>query len=282
MSLLVTGILLALLSAVTTAITHALLKSGGNKLAIRTWISLLCFLIAFPVAVFIGLPPNDLIPWLVASCVLHAVYQFALIWSYDVSDFLTAFPIARGVSPVFATALGIAFLGDSLSLLSLAGIAIECGGIMGVAAFGKMSRSGLLAAIMTGLLTSLYTIVDAHSVRISPNAMTFIAWSYVLEVIAMPALFLWRHGQEAPKILMPDIRIGGMAALGTLVSYGASLFAFRYAPVGVVSALRELSVLVGLVLAVFLLNERFNFRRIFGGLAIVAGAICIIAGIAPA
>ena len=282
MSLLVTGILLALLSAVTTAITHALLKSGGNKLAIRTWISLLCFVIAFPVAVFIGLPPSDLIPWLVASCVLHAVYQFALIWSYDVSDFSAAFPIARGISPVFATVLGIAFLGDSLSLLSLTGISIVCGGIMGVAAFGKMSRSGLVAAIMTGLLTSLYTIVDAHSVRISPNAMTFIAWSYVLEVIAMPTLFLWRHGQEAPKILMPDIRIGGMAAFGTLVSYGVSLFAFRYAPVGVVSALRELSVLVGLVLAVFLLNERFNFRRIFGGLAIVAGAICIIAGIAPA
>ena len=203
LSLLTTGILLALLSAVTTAITHALLKSGKNKLAIRTWISLLCFVIALPAGLLVGLPSRDLLPWLITSCLLHALYQFALIWSYAVSDFSTAFPIARGISPVFATALSIAFLGDSLSILTLAGIAIACVGIVGIAAFGTMSRSGLLAAIVTGLLTSLYTIVDAHSVRIAPSAMKFIAWSYVLEVFAMPTLFMYRHGHEAVKILMP-------------------------------------------------------------------------------
>ena len=272
---------MALLSAVTTALTHALLKLGKNKLAIRTWISLLCFVIAFPIALFVGLPPRDLFPWLIASCLLHALYQFALIWSYDVSDFSTAFPIARGVSPVFATALGIAFLGDNLSVLTLAGIAVVCLGIISIAAFGGASRNGLLAAVTTGLLTSLYTIVDAHSVRIAPTALTFIAWSYVLEVIAMPALFLFRHGHEASKVLMPDFPIGVVAAIGTLISFGAALFAFRYAPVGVVSALRELSVLVGLVLAVIILKERFNVRRVSGSIAIVAGATCVIAGIRP-
>ena len=273
------GIILALVSAVTTAITHALLKAGNNKLAIRTWISILCFLFVLPVAWIVGSPPSYLWPWLLISAALHAVYQFALIWSYDVSNFSVAFPVARGVSPIFAAILGIAFLGDFLSLVTMLGIAIVCLGILGVAAYGKMSFTGFVAAIITGLLTSIYTAVDAHSVRIAPTALTFIAWSYILEVVAMPTLFLYRHGHEAIEVLRPDFRMGVIAAIGTLVSFGAALFALSFAPVGIVSALRELSVLAGLIIAVLFLKERIDTKLLFGGLAVVVGAIFIVTGI---
>jgi drug/metabolite transporter (DMT)-like permease len=50
------------------------------------------------------------------------------------------------------------------------------------------------------------------------------------------------------------------------------------APVGIVSAIRESSVLIALVLAALMLKERMDRWRIMAGLLIVAGAAFIILG----
>lgn len=268
--------MLALFSAVTTAITHSLLKGGKNKVAIRVWVSMLCCAVALPLAYFQPWPPAYLWPWLLLSALLHAIYQFLLIWSYEISDFSSAFPVARGSSPLFAAIMGIVFLGDYLGIYVMLGIVAICAGIGSFALFGKMSSAGLVAALLTGLLTALYTVVDANSVRLAPTALLFITWSYILEVIAMPTYFLLRYRSRGAAILRADFRHGALAAVGTLFSFGSALFALRLAPVGAVSALRELSVVFGLVLAALFLKEKIDTQRILGAALVMAGAIAVI------
>ena len=58
----------------------------------------------------------------------------------------------------------------------------------------------------------------------------------------------------------------------SLASYGIALWAMTLAPIAVVAALRETSVIFGMLLAMWLLHERFTPLRGFSVLLVVGGA----------
>jgi len=274
------GLALALFSAVTSAFAHATLKSGSDKLAVMAWIRLCELATALPFVLWIGPPPADLWLWIGAAVAVHALYQLILSWSYTVSDFTAAYPVARGVTPIFTALLGIVVLGDRLDGVALAGIAIISAGILALARGRALSLPGLLAACATGLLTTCYTLVDAKGVRAAPEALTFIAWFYLICGVPIPLMLLIRSGRRTMALLAHDVRPGLAAGLLSLLAFVPALFALGMAPVGAVAALRETSVLIGLVIGAVMLKERLDRRRITGGLLVTAGTLTLIAGAA--
>lgn len=272
------GLALALLSAFTSAFAHALLKSGEDKLATLAWIRCVEFVLALPLALWIGLPPAGLWVWILAAVTVHALYQVVLSWSYTLSDFTAAYPIARGFAPIFTALLGMALLGDRLDGLAIAGIATVSLGIFCLAGRGAISRDGLIAAAATGLFTTAYTLIDAQGVRAAPSALTFIAWFFLVGALPMPALLVARHGpRRAAALLARDRRQGLFAGVMAVVSFTPALFALRLAPVGAVAAVRETSILIALALGVVLLKERPGWRRLSGALLVTTGALGVVA-----
>jgi drug/metabolite transporter (DMT)-like permease len=271
------GLWLAGFSALTTALAHASIKSGKDKLAVQAWVRLFDLALAAPLAFWIGLPPSYLWPWLLAAAATHAVYQALLSLSYSVSDFSVAYPVARGIAPVLTAGAGVALLGDTLSGWLMAAIAVVSIGIVLLAAGGRLSRIGLLAALATGTLTTAYSVIDARGMRLSPDLLTFIAWFFVLDAVAMPLLFLARRRGAAAAAFRADWRPGLRAALMTPVSFVPALCAFALAPVGAVSAIREASVLIGMGVAGRLLGETVDARRLIGAALITAGIVGIVA-----
>lgn len=272
------GLALALFSAITSSFAHALLKSGDDKLVVQAWIRMTEFVLAAPIALWIGLPPMSLWPWLIAAMAIHAVYQLALAWSYAMSDFTAAYPIARGFTPIFAALLGMAVLGDRIDLLVLLGIAIVSAGILCLAGNGAISRRGLVAAAFTGLLTTCYTLVDAKGVRAAPDMLTFIVWFFMLDSISMPVALFLRSGRKSFAFLARDMKPGMLAGIMAPISFAPALFALGMAPVGVVAAVRESSVVFGLVLGAIFLKERLSRLRISGALLVTLGTLTVIAG----
>ena len=270
------GLLLALFSALTTAAAHALLKSGDDKLAVQAWIRLTGLAIALPVALWVGLPPAELLPWLIGAAIIHAVYQIVISWSYHVSDFSVAYPIARGAAPIFTALMGVALLGDRLDGWALAGIAIVSAGIVSLASGRSITGAGFAAAAATGFLTTCYTLVDAKGVRLAPDALTFIAWFFVFDGVSMPALFFARSRGRSRALLAANRKAGLAAGIMAPVSFVPALFALGLAPVGAVAALRETSVLIGLVLGGMMLKEKLDWRRIGGATLVTAGALTVI------
>jgi drug/metabolite transporter (DMT)-like permease len=67
-----------------------------------------------------------------------------------------------------------------------------------------------------------------------------------------------------------------LAGLVSLVGYGATLFALRLAPTGIVSALREASVILATLIAAVVLREHVDRRRVAAAGVIVFGAIVIL------
>lgn len=66
--------------------------------------------------------------------------------------------------------------------------------------------------------------------------------------------------------------IGGACTFG---SYGITLWTMTLAPVVLVAALRETSILFGTVFSIFILKERVNWIRGLSIALIIAGAVAI-------
>lgn len=271
------GLSLAALSATTTAFAHGFVKAGSDKLAVQAWVRLMGLAVAAPFAVWIGLPPEYLWPWLIAAAAVHAVYQAVLSWSYTVSDFSAAYPIARGIAPICTAILGVALLGDTLGMAALFGIAVVSFGIALLASGGSITARGLGAAIATGMLTTAYSLIDAKGMRLSPDLFTFIIWFFVLDGISMPLLFLAKRRNDALAALRFDSRSGLAAGVMAPVSFVPALYAFSLAPVGAVAAIRESSVLIGMLIGHRVLRETVDRKRITGATLVMIGILAILA-----
>jgi drug/metabolite transporter (DMT)-like permease len=282
MSPVIAGLALACFSALTTSLAHALLKSGGDKLAVQAWVRLTELSLALPLAALIGWPPANLWPWLLAAGAVHVVYQYVLTWSYHVSDFTLAFPIARGVTPLISALLAMLWLGDTLSLAAIGGVALVSLGLLGLSRGSGISRGGVALACGTGLLTCAYTLVDAKGMRLSPDTWTFLVWFFVIDGLGMPLILLLRDRGKVLRSLVPELRTGISAGFMALLSFVPALVAFRLAPVGAVAAIREGSVIIGLALGAKLLKEELNRRRVTGGVLVTLGAMIIVLATAKA
>lgn len=270
------GIGLALLSSVTTAVAHGLLKAGKDKLAVRALIGATGAAAMGPFCLFVPLPTPIMLPWLATASVLHVVYQLVLIRSYASNDFAVAYPIARGAAPIATALLGLLLLGDRVSLLGLLGIAPVSAGILLIAIGRSIARQGLIVAMIAGLLATTYTVVDAHAIRLAPRPMTFVAWYFVLDGCWMFPIFAIARRGSVISLLRAEGRVGLLAGMMTLVCFGSALLALRFTPVGIVSALRETSIVFAMAIAALGLKERINRRHLIGAIVIVLGAVLVV------
>jgi drug/metabolite transporter (DMT)-like permease len=272
------GLLLAGLSAFGAASSHAFLKSGIDKLAIRCWTSIVCAAISLPVAIWTGPLPQQFWILMAGFAALSVLNQMALVKSYEISDFSHAYPVARGVVPLAMALLGIVVLGDQVSAPAFGGIFFITLGILSLA-FGRgMGRHGWGVALFTGLTTVGYNIILAQGIRQATDAANFLAWLFVIDGFFSPIYMFYRSRNSMASRLMNSWHIGWKSGLLSLLSFASMTFAMRFAPVGIVSAIRESSVLIALVLAAIMLNERLDRWRIMAGMLIVIGAGAIIIG----
>jgi drug/metabolite transporter (DMT)-like permease len=191
--------------------------------------------------------------------------------------FSVAYPIARGSAPILTAVMGVLLLGDALGGWLVAAIATVSFGIILLAAGNRVSRKGLLLAVATGMLTTAYSVIAARGMRLSPEMLTFIAWFFVLDAVAMPLLFVTLRRGTALTAFRADWKLGLSAAVMAPVSFVPALYAFALAPVGAVAAIREASVLIGMLVAGRFLGERVDARRLVGAALITAGIIGIVA-----
>lgn len=272
------GLALAGVSALSAATSHAFLKAGEDKLPVRVWSAIVCAALALPVALWAGILPLNMWLLLAGFALLSFVNQLTLVISYELSDFSHAYPVARGVVPLAMAVLGVAYLGDQLTAPAAAGILLITIGILALAMGRGMSRHGWGAAAFTGLTTIIYNLVAAYGMRETDDVVAFLAWLFVTDGILLPAYLFLRFRDQATARLRSAWPIGWRAGLLTLVSFVTWSYAVRLAPVGMVSAIRESSVLIALVLAALMLKERMDRWRIGAGILIVAGAASIVAG----
>ncbi|MEO0574996.1 MAG: DMT family transporter [Pseudomonadota bacterium] len=269
------GVIAALLSAISQAIAHALLAGGRDKLAIRGLIGATGLIAALPLTLLVPLPTGQLWYWLLASGVLHAIYQLTLIKAYADEDFSVAYPLARGIVPLATAILGVALLGDKPSPSVFVGVALVSVGLVFIAIEKRPAHAGMVAAVFAGLLTTGYTLLDAHAVRISPAMWTFIVWFFIFDGAIMSVIIVLRRRRSTLIALRKEFRQGFSAGIFSLVTYSAALVALRFIPTGSVAAIRETSIVFGAIIASVFLKEHLNNRRRIGIAVVAIGGIVV-------
>jgi drug/metabolite transporter (DMT)-like permease len=268
--------ILILISGFAHAVVNAILKAGNDKMSRRALIDGFSALILAPAAFFVPLPTNAW-SWLIASAVVHGLYLFALIRSFEQSDMTVAYPIARGIAPMLAAAGAVAIFNEPISVFVVVGIVSIASGVMCIGVSHKLERSALLWAALTGICIASYTVIDAQGVRAAPTAFSYIVWTFLMLGGALGTFFaLWR-GRAFFVSLAGQWKPGLMAGALSIISYGFALMAFRLGATPRLAALRETSILFGTAIAVIFLKERLTKLRLGGVMAIALGAIVLIA-----
>jgi drug/metabolite transporter (DMT)-like permease len=271
---------LVLLAALLHASWNAMLHSNDDRFLSMTWMSIAIGAVATFVILFTPRPAHAAWPYLIASGLVHIVYNVTLVRSYRRNDLALAYPIARGSSPLLVTLGAALFAHEAIGPLHVLGIVMISGGIVAIALQGQhVSRAGVLAALTTGVTIALYTVIDGIGVRLSGGeALAYTAWMFLFYWL-MPLLFVARRGSAA---LWAPLRAApmtvGSSLIGGLVSiaaYGIVIWALQSGAMGMVSALRETSVVFAVLIGRVFLREAVSRKRWLACVIVAGGAVCL-------
>lgn len=254
---------------------NAVLRGGDDRLWSMTLMMIAVVCVTGPALAFVPLPSPASWPWIVASALIHIAYNLSLVRTYRSGDLGQTYPISRGSSPVLV-ALGAAlFAREAVTPLAAGGILLVSGGIISLAFEGRSFRTEFLpAALTTGILIGAYTVVDGIGVRLSDNALSYTVTMFFLWSVTMPPIYFALRGR--PPSYSPTQTMMALAGgVVSILAYGIVIWAMQHGAMGVVSALRETSVVFAALIGRIFLGEKLTAGRIAACSAIAAGAACL-------
>ncbi|HEU4359148.1 MAG TPA: EamA family transporter [Xanthobacteraceae bacterium] len=269
-----------LLAAACHAGWNATIKAGLDPLATTVLISIGAAIVAAAFLPAVGLPAGAAWPWCGASVVIHLVYFAALIESYRAGDMGQVYPIARGSAPLMTAIVTTAFVGERLGFAGWSGIILLVAGVMLLSLRGgrdltRLDWKAVGFALFTAVTICAYSVVDGVGARRAAGAS---AYSVALFMGIGPVMVIYalaRRGPEVIAAMRRQWRLGLAGGTLQLGSYGIAIWAMTVAPIAIVAALRETSVLFGALIAILFLKEPLRAGRVAAALMIVAGLTLI-------
>lgn len=255
---------------------NAMVKAGTDRFAAILQLALTQSTVALLLAPFFPAPAREAWPWLAAAGVLHTGYKVFLLRAYAHGDLSQVYPLARGTAPVLVALAGTLLLGETLGATDALAVAAVAAGVICTALFAgrgvrRIASKALAYALGTAGFTAAYTLADAHGARLAGTASGFALWLFVVDGLGMTAFGVAARGPGVLRTLAPGWRAGALAGVLSLASYWIAIWAFTRAPVALVAALRETSVLFAVLIAALILRERVGPGRWAAAALICAG-----------
>lgn len=276
MELSLTVTLAVLGAALLHAAWNALLKSGRDPLLDTALVAGSGSVVVLPLLPFVAPPAAVAWPYILGSAALHVGYYASLAGAYRAGDLSHGYPIMRGVAPLLVAAASWLWFGEALGAAAWAGVLLICGGVLSLGiAGGGAGRTATAWALFNALIIALYTLVDGAGVRASGDAVRYVTWLFFLmglpfglAVLALKRRALVAHAGHHWRRGLAGAALSGLA-------YGIALWAMTQAPVAIVAALRETSVIFGALIGAWLLKEGHLLPRLAGAAAVLAGLVAL-------
>ena len=273
MSLLVFCVIL--FAAALHAVWNAIVKTGSDTLLTTVLIASVGAAIGLVTLPFLPPVAPAAWPYLAISAILEIAYYTLVAGAYRNDELSRTYPLMRGTPPLIVALVSALALGVGISPIGWLGIAIVSIGLLSLTLGGaKSNPRGVAFAMVNALVIAAYTLVDGVGVRASGSAATYVMWIFVLTGVPLAAWALARR-PDFVHYARKNWQLGLAGGLGTLASYGLVLWAMTEAPIPLVAALRETSILFGTAIAAFVLRERVTPTRLVSVLIIAAGAVVL-------
>jgi drug/metabolite transporter (DMT)-like permease len=276
--------LFVFLAVLTAAAFHAgwnaLLKLNVEPIIATSLVAAASGIVALPFAFAAGLPSLQAWPYVLASVAIHIVYYLALAQAYRFGDLGQVYPIARGTAPLMTAMLATLWLGEGLGPYGWAGIMVLAGGILLLAVRGGRARKTFDArsvgfALLTSLTITAYTLVDGTGARVSGAPLQYTVWLFLLSGGAMGLYGLVRVGPRLATEFAAHWKLAVSGAALSTGAYAIAIWAMTVAPIALVAALRETSVLFAALLGTVLLREPLLPARIAAACLVLAGMVLV-------
>jgi drug/metabolite transporter (DMT)-like permease len=271
------GIFLAVLAAAFLhALWNALIKLGTSKVGGMVILSIVEVPIGLAVVMFTDAINPAAVPWVLAAGCTHFAYKFFLTYAYDRGDLSRVYPIARGAAPMIVALFGAAFLADAVTGKEYVAIAVLAAGILlmarGVFASGE-DRRLLPFALGSACATATYTLIDGMGARVSGSPAAYVAWVFVADGTIFTLGMLALRGWDVIPRNWHAWRMGAFASAASYGAYAVSIWAMTQAPIAVVAAVRETSILFAVLIGWIAFGERMTRGKALAAVVIVLGVI---------
>lgn len=251
-----------LCAALLHATWNAFIKGGTDKTLNMVAVVLGHTPFAMLALIWVPLPHSDSLMWVVVSAFLHMGYQFFLLAAYRSGDFTQVYPLARGVGPLLVTLISMFFLGIVLTPPSLAGIGLMLLSMVSVwwvrRGLGQLAGRGFVMALVTGCFIAAYTLVDGYGARLSGSPVGYYAASAVINSALMIVILIGIKPALIGQAIACSKKLMLAGGGASFLAYAMIMWAFTQAPIPVVAALRETSILFALLIGVVHFKERMT------------------------
>jgi drug/metabolite transporter (DMT)-like permease len=270
-----------ILAALLHATWNALVKGGQDKYKAMLGVNLGFLPISISVLPFVPAPHIDSLVWLAGGAVLRLAYQLFLVAGYRIGDLTQIYPIARGTAPLLVAGVSVGVFGAVLSGLQLLSIGLIATGILSISlvrrADGARNARAVFMALATGSFIAAYSMVDGIGARIAGTALGYWSWSAIGSAILFSGwTAVFRPGLLSEFAKDKRAMASGLAAgTASYLGYALVVWGFTQAPIAVVTALRETSIVFALLIGVVFLRERLNLAKVASTFLTIVGAVLL-------
>lgn len=258
---------------------NALVKGGGDKHLSMCAVVLGQTLYAVLCVPFVSVPAVESWPYLIAGVGLHIGYQFFLLHSYRSGDLTQVYPIARGSAPLIVAAVSVLFLGVVLQTIEILAVATIGAGILSMSLVrqndGLRNVHAARLALGTGCFIAAYSLVDGMGARVAGSALGFYAWLSIFNGILFALITVVTSPRRIAEVATSAkfvLLVGGGASF---TAYALVVWAFTQAPIALVTALRETSIVFALLIGVCFMKERMDLAKVVSTMTTLLGVLLL-------
>jgi drug/metabolite transporter (DMT)-like permease len=268
-----------LLGAVLHAAWNTLVRGAADKFLDTVLMLSGAGLLTAVLLPVLPLPATESWPYLAASVLIHVVYFALVALAYHGAELSFAYPVMRGSAPVLSALAVALLLNETPTPGGWLGILLVSGGVLLLATdawrSGKLRKGPTLLALANAGVIAVYTLVDGQGARLSGHAFSYTGWMFLLTAVLLFGLALALKGRRVIHHARHGWQRGLLGGASTLASYGLALWAMTQAPIALVAALRETSVVFAVIMAAFFLAEPVTRLRVVSIVIVAAGAVAI-------
>jgi drug/metabolite transporter (DMT)-like permease len=271
---------LVFIAVLTAALLHAtwnaMVKGAADKRLNMSCVVLGHLPVALLVLSVTPTPDPASWPYLIAGMICHFGYQIFLLNAYNKGDLTQVYPIARGSAPLIVTAVSVLFLGVVLAPMELLAVGIIAIGLMSMALVrqidGTRNLPAARLALVTGGFIASYSLIDGLGARVSGSPWAFYAWLGTFNAIVFAIYLAWVSPVTLRRTFTSGLRVFFIGGTASFVAYALVVWSFTQAPIALVTALRETSIVFALLIGVFVFNERLDLPKVIATFATLCGA----------
>jgi drug/metabolite transporter (DMT)-like permease len=269
-------IMVVLCCASATALLNCGLRHQADPLAAALIVAIGGSVVAIPALFITGLPSIDSAPYLVVSTLLGSIYWPFLGRAYAAGEIGIVYPLAYGSAPIWILLLSGSVFQEVVSPSQLAVILLISVGLLLVLFSGadrltKLNRQVLINSTAVTAIICAYTLCDALGARKSGTPIAYTLFLYASSGVLVLLFGMSCYRERLVCAFNVNRYAGLLWGSLSLLNYCGELWAMTRAPVALVAAMRESSILFAVVIAVLWLKEPLKPTRVAGAGVVALG-----------